>query len=170
MTDTIYGDLAGAASYHAARGNTDWTGEDAALTTALLRGTEFVDQLFRTRFPGSKVGGRAQQREWPRNSAWDADGYSLPSDEVPDEVIAASYEAALRELLIPGSLRPDYVPSERVKSQTVVGAVSREFFGTSEGGAAAVATMVPIIGAILAPVLTGGAGNASALSGRAYRV
>ncbi len=164
----MYGTLELSKTYHAARGNTAWaSAEDANLTIALLRGSEFIDQAYASQFPGWKTGRRQQVREWPRTDAWDNDENPIDSGEIPDEVINATYEAALRELAIPGSLRPDYVIANRVKAQRVEGAVSREFFpGTGTG--MDMATMVPIINGILSPILTGES-SSSALSGKAER-
>ena len=50
-----YGTLTGANTYHDDRGNTTWTGTDAAKTIALLRGSEYIDQNFRGLFPGYKT-------------------------------------------------------------------------------------------------------------------
>lgn len=168
MTD-IYGTLADSKTYHAERGNTAWAaGADADLTIALLRGAEYVDNAYATQFPGYKTGYRDQVREWPRTDAADRDGNAIATDEIPDEVINATYEAALRELATPGSLRPDFVSSQQVKSVRVEGAVSREFFA-GDTGIDGFRTMVPIIGGILAPILRR-TGGSSRVTAEAYRV
>jgi hypothetical protein len=162
-----YGTLAASKVYHAARGNTAWAAAtDPALTIALLRGSEFVDFSFRDAFPGIKTGLRSQVREWPREGAYDTDWNAIPADEVPVEVEYASYEAALRELASPGSLMPDLVLGEQIKSASVEGAVSVEYAGPV--GIQGMRPLVLIIGGILAPVLI--AVQASSLSGRAVRV
>ena len=38
---------------------------------------------------------------------------------MPAEVLNATYEAALRELITPGSLSPDFVASQQVKSESI---------------------------------------------------
>lgn len=171
MADDIYGNLAGALAYHAERGNAGWSADsvtDPDRSAALIRAAEFIDQSFKTRFPGYKVGQRDQIREWPRYSAGDIDGNAIAFDEIPREVERATYEAALRELAEPGSLRPDYTGSGLVKSQRVEDAVSREFFAPTETGYRATATLVPILADILAPILTGGTPR-SGLVGRFVR-
>lgn len=116
-----YGTLAGALAYHAARANEAWAdaASDALREAALLRASEWLDGTFRGRFPGQKTGLRAQVREWPRINAWDMEELPIPSDEVPREIESATYEAALRELVTPGGLSPDFVASEQVVSETV---------------------------------------------------
>lgn len=107
----FYGTVDGADSYHTARANTDWTDEPSsppdAKVAALLRATQYIDGYYRTRFPGRKTAGRAQALEWPRINARDIDGNELADDEIPVEVVHATYEAALRELVSPGILAPD---------------------------------------------------------------
>jgi hypothetical protein len=123
----IYGTLADANAYHTARGNTAWTGTDVVKLAALERGTDYIDGRYRwqtcgrwqSMFPGERTDGRAQEREWPRTGAEDYDGNAIPDDEVPVEVENATYEAALRELVTPGSLSPDFVPSGQVIKEKV---------------------------------------------------
>lgn len=105
-----YGTLDGAAAYHAARGNAAWADStEPARTAALIRASEWLDGVYRSRWPGQKASGRAQAMDWPRINARDAEGQEIGDAEVPDEVEKASYAAALRELVRPGSLSPDVV-------------------------------------------------------------
>ena len=162
-----YGTLADSKTYHAERGNTAWAAAtDAALTIALLRGSEYVDFMFRDSFPGTKTGERAQLREWPREWAWDQDGNSIGPTVIPIEVEHATYEAALRELVSPGSLLPDVVTGQQILKASVEGAVSVEYAGAAVGPNA-MRPLVAAIGAILAPILTGT--PRSGLVGRAVR-
>lgn len=124
----MYGTVTEADAYHAARGNTAWTGDNTVKTAALVRASDYIDGRYRCRLPsgrwqsmftGEKTGGRTQEREWPRTGATDYEGNEIPSDEVPIEVEHAAYEAALRELTSPGSLSPDYVPSQLVTKEKV---------------------------------------------------
>lgn len=107
---------------------------------ALLRASEYIDARFRARFPGRKLGGRAQVREWPRSGAFDADGD--PIIGVPDEIKAATIEAAIREEREPGSLSPDVVPGKIVRSASVDGAVSVTYADATASG------MVPMLSAV----------------------
>lgn len=160
----FYGTLVAADAYHLARGNTTWTGADEVKNIALLRGSEYIDQSFRSSFPGYKTDLRAQLREWPRVSASDIEGNFLDPDVVPDEVFDATYEASLRELVSPGSLRPDYNPSaqqKRVKVDVI------DIENTAPHGVASVIPIITVIRGILAPILTGS--SDSEIAGRAVR-
>lgn len=161
-----YGTLSGANAYHTARGNAAWNGTDEQKTIALLRGSEYVDFNFRDRFPGYKTGLRDQEREWPRSWAFDIENNSIPADEVPDEVVRATYEAALRELVSPGSLMPDVTLGKQIKAARVEGAVSVEYVGAV--GLAGLRPLVSVVSAILAPILTAVGG--SSIAGRSERV
>jgi hypothetical protein len=160
----FYGTLAAADAYHLARGNTTWTGTDDLKNAALLRGSEYIDQAYRSSFAGFKTGERAQLREWPRSDAYDIEGYYLDPDVVPDEVLNASYEAALRELVSPNSLMPDYDPAGQQRS-VKVDVIAIEY--TAPHGAQSVMPVITVINGILAPVLTGSV--TSSISGRAAR-
>ena len=122
----FYGTRAEADTYHEARGNAAWTGEEAAKEAALLRASAWLDGAYRPRWPGSKTGGRAQARDWPRTDATDAAGEEIEDDEVPVEILYATYEAALREIASPGSLAPDYTLAGAVKSERV-GSIAVEY-------------------------------------------
>ena len=163
-----YGTLADSKTYHAARGNTTWAAAaDADLTIALLRGSEYVDFMFRSQFPGYKTDLRSQVREWPRIDAFDIENNSIASTEVPVEVEYATYEAALRELASPGSLMPDVTLGKQIKTASVDGAVSVEYVGAI--GAHGMRPTLSVVQSIIAPVLTG-AGGGSSIAGRTYRI
>lgn len=158
----FYGTVAAADAYHAARANTAWTGEDVAKQAALIRASVYIDGRYRkllasgvwqSLFPGVKTEGRGQAREWPRTGAYDYEGNAIPADQVPIEVEQATYEAALRELVEPGSLSPDYVASSTVKRQKV-GPIEEEFaVSVGVDGASAVRPVISIIDEMIAPVL-----------------
>lgn len=162
----LYGTLAGADAYHAERGNAAWTGTDADKDAARLRASEYIDAAYRSQFPGYKAGLRAQVREWPRVGASDIEGQSIADDETPREVENATYEASLRELVTPGSLNPDYDPSTQVRREKV-GPIDVEY--TAAHGPNSVRKIIPIIGAIIAPVLTGSSVTSS-ITGRTERI
>jgi len=118
----------------------------------LVRGSVYIDGKYRAQFIGKKTGGRAQDREWPRTGATDAENNPIPSDEVPAEIERATYEAALREHENPGSLVPDYVAAERVKSETV-GPLSVTYVDSTVMSAADAWPVIGVIDMILAPLL-----------------
>lgn len=158
-----YGTVLGASAYHAARGNAAWaaTGGEYAKEASLLRASDWVDNTYRDRFSGWKFVGRSQDREWPRAGAVDASGHTLSDDEVPAEMEAAVYEAALRELLQPGSLAPDFEGAKQVKSERKkIGLIEKETEYV-EGTAATSRPVFAIIDGILAGLLTPARGNTS---------
>ncbi|MEB5104449.1 DnaT-like ssDNA-binding protein [Pseudomonas aeruginosa] len=76
----------------------------------------------------------------------------MPADEVPREVEQATYEAALRELLKPGSLNPDYVATTAVK-RAKVGPLETEFFGPADGAEQPNKPFVGVINDLLVPIM-----------------
>lgn len=105
-----YASLAQAAAYHAARGNGTWTGSDAVKEAALIRATQWIDGRYGDQWPGVRRYLRAQALDWPRADAYDRDGTYVDLETIPPEVVQATCEAALRELVTPGSLSPDVTP------------------------------------------------------------
>lgn len=162
---TAYGSVELADAYHVTRGNAGWTGTEQAKTQALQRASDWIDTTYRGAFPGYKVGRRDQEREWPRYDAVDAAGDAIPVDEVPSEVLHATYEAALRELSSAGSLMPDFVPGAAIKREKV-GPIETEYLGGTS--ATSVLPVLTIVDRMLAPLLVRG-GGPSVLTMRAVR-
>ena len=158
-TADSYYTLAELNAYWSARGNTTWTGSDSVKEAAAIKATVWVDFTYRARFPGQRTEGRAQAvpqaLEWPRRNAYDRENELIASTVIPIEIKHAQAEAALRELVTPGSLSPDYVASEQVKSESV-GPLSTEFFGG--GGSSSVLPVVNIIDGILSSLIGGDVG------------
>ncbi len=116
-----YVTLADALSYHAARGNAAWAASsDDLREPALRRATAWLDGRYHSRWPGYPLNGRAQALDWPRGDAVDRDGYPIDVATIAPEIVAATCEAALRELASPGSLSPDVTPGT-AKVLTTVG-------------------------------------------------
>lgn len=168
----FYGTVAGYKTYHNARGRSLVIADqdDNEIQAALLVASEWIDARYRSVWISTgttKVGMRAQIREWPRYAFVDAYGYAVPSDSVPIEVENATYEVALREVNVPGSLSQDYTPP-KYKSASVDGAVSVTY--NTGVDASDLQVEIPVIDGILAPLLGfEGAGNLSAMSGRVVR-
>lgn len=123
MATDFYGTVNGYKAYTTERNITRPSDDDNIIQAALIVASEWLDAIYRSSFPGLKVGQRDQQREWPRTGAQDVYGYSIPSDSVPREIEYATYEASLREMTTPGCLSRDYTPP-RYKQASVTGAVS----------------------------------------------
>lgn len=145
-----YATIAEADAWHVARVNTAWAGADALKEGALRRATGWIDATYGSRFVGRPVYPRVQALAWPRVGVTDADGYDVPSDAIPVEIKRATMEAALRELVAPGSLAPDYVSSTAVVREKV-GPLEVEYRNSS--GASSVRPVLTVVDGILAPLL-----------------
>lgn len=153
-TADSYATLAAADAYHADRGNAAWTGADALKEAALRRATAWLDGRYSARWPGVRSFGRDQALDWPRGYAVDRDGYDINAAAIPAEVVHATCEAALRELVKPGSLSPDVTPGS-AKVLTGVGNLT----WTPLRATADAADMAPTLLAVdaaLARLFTGG--------------
>lgn len=151
-----YASLVQAAAYHTARGNSTWTSTDALKEAALIRATQWIDGRYGNRWPGIRWQLRLQALDWPRYDAYDRDGTYIDSDEIPVEVVNATCEAALRELMTPGILSPDITPGT-IKVLTEVKGIR----WTPLRSAAGVSDMTLTITAVdrLLASLIGGAGQ-----------
>lgn len=156
----FYGSVAGADAYHSARANAAWTGSDDAKQAALIRASAYIDGKYQQQnscgrwesmFSGSKTGGRGQELQWPRTGASDNEGAAIPSSEVPAEIEKATYEAALRELVTPGSLSPDYVAADAIKRQKV-DVLEIEYQATTDGGVPT-RPVLTVVDELVAPLL-----------------
>lgn len=172
-----YAEVTTADAYHSARGNATWTeastSPDQGKTAALVRATAAIDAAYRMRFPGVRTNGRDQALEWPRAYAitdasdpdsigniTDAEGWEIDTDEIPQEIIDAVCEAALRELIEPGSMMPDLVRGGWIK-RLKAGSVEIEY-----GSNATPETVYSLIDGILAKLL---GGNSNPYTARAVR-
>jgi hypothetical protein len=138
---------------------------------ALIRGTQYIEGHYRGRWPGNRTKYRGlQSLSWPRFGAYVDDGsridyrtrlqfpgaysdvgyapqvyYILPT-EIPIEVIQATCEAAIRELISPGFLQPDLTASN-LKAERA-GDTEFEYFGGY-----GLPPLVTVIEGILSPLL-----------------
>lgn len=159
-----YGSVASFKTYHTARGRDVAAYGDPAIGAALLVASECLDARYQAKFPGFKIGQRAQIREWPRTGGIDIYGYSIAVDTVPTEIENATYELALRQLQSPGSLSVDWTPN-KYRRASVDGAVAVEY--ASFGSSTDIQTQFNVVDEILGPILT--ANDISPLSGGACR-
>lgn len=163
-TADSYISVADADAYHFKMGNTAWESADAiAKEEALRRGTRYIDARYRYRWRGQRTSGRDQALEWPRAYAtgslypsyrywgdWPATNLTIEDDELPVELKNATAEAALREVVAPGSLTPDVTMSERVRSESI-GPISTTYFDDYSVGATR--PIITLIDEMLAPLL-----------------
>ncbi|CAN7448849.1 hypothetical protein LJR235_002887 [Pararhizobium sp. LjRoot235] len=114
-----YGDNAAFTAYAAAAGYVfpDGTTDDQK-TAARQRASLMIDR-YEPRFSGTRTGGFAQERAWPRAGATTCYGEAIPDGVNPVAVVNASYEAAFLELTNPGSLSPVVTGSSTVKREKV---------------------------------------------------
>jgi hypothetical protein len=188
-----YCDVDTADAYHDDRNNDDWaSGAPGDKEGALVRATQYIEGVYRGRWPGTRVkysqffdNYKFQALAWPRWGAYDVEGFPLPFNALPRPLIYATCEAALRELVRPGVLSPDFnIPaitstgggSGSVASQNA-GGLKREWAGdtgfeyyqasttttssstTAATSAASAATTLPrisVIDGIIAPILLSG--------------
>lgn len=115
-------------------------------SAARLRGSQYVDGTYEARFLGRMVDWPDQERSWPRNGVPGVD-----SDDIPNRVVWASYEAAYLEITNPGSLSAIMAANERVV-EVRAGSAGVKF--SSEGST--LEGMIPMVSKIeglLAPLL-----------------
>ena len=91
---------------------------DADIAAARQRGSIVIDR-YEMKFSGTRTGGFAQERAWPRTGATTYYGEAIPSDVIPAAIVNASYEAAFLELTNPGSLLPVITPGAAVKREKI---------------------------------------------------
>lgn len=154
---SFYGTVDGFRKYHSERGHVlpPIFSDDDEVASALLVASEWIDSRFRQQFPGKKIGGREQERDWPRSNAKDIYGNDL--NGVPREIEYATYEAAAIQGANPGALSVNWTPG-KYKSVSIDGAVSVAYASISSVYEAQ--TQFAIIDEILSAILSGSGGGA----------
>lgn len=154
--------LAAADAYHAAIGNATWTGTDEVKEQAIRRASRFLTDSFK--WKGYPIKGRDQSLAWPRFYVEDSEGYGIQPDEVPSEVIRATHELALLELITPGTMTPTVTLSARVKREKV-GPLEVEYLNAGVDAWAdrpVVTKVIDMVGGLLRP-------GGSRLQGQSFR-
>jgi len=112
-----YASLSVVDAYHAARGKTEWAGDDVAKEAAILRAMDWLEALPFLGVPTKGAGmvgiSGYQALQWPRA------GFAWATHVVPPGIIKALSEAALVELAKPGVLAPTLERGGMVKQETV---------------------------------------------------
>src|SRR5689334_1390384 len=145
-----YATEAMADDYFDARGNTTWTDSTDDKEAALIRATAAIDAAYGSRFQGYRTNFREQDLQWPRTGAYDNEGNIIAGDEIPQELINATCEAAYRELTAVGSMMPDVERGGDIRL-IKAGTVAIEY-----GPGASAYTTFTLIDSILAPILSAG--------------
>jgi hypothetical protein len=156
--------VAFADSYHTANGNSTWTGDDSLKEQAIRRATAFISSGYA--WAGYRTRGRKQSLAWPRAGVVDREGYAILIDEIPVEVKNAVAEIALRELVSPGAMNPDFIAASVVKREQV-GSLSVEY-ANSFISAESQRPVLMAVADMISQFLCGG--GSSSLVGEAYRV
>jgi len=121
-----YGDPATVAAYAVKFGKTFATSPAAPAEAACREATRWLDATYRARFPGC-VTNSDQALEWPRRGVCYR-GAVLPSDTIPQQILDAFCEAAIRELATPGTLAPDIEAGASI-SEIAAGSVDIKYGG-----------------------------------------
>lgn len=112
-------------AYCEARGYAAWTSntDDDAKESATLRAMTYIESLA---WNGYKTA-HANPLEWPRSCMEDRSGYAIASNVVPQAVVNALCEAALRELVEAGATMADTGREDAMTKLEVAGAVKLEW-------------------------------------------
>lgn len=120
-----YVDIAYLDAYHLGRGNAAWgAASDAEKEAAARRAMTYIETF---RFKGQRIA-VGQSCAFPRTGLVTRDGLAWPSDSVPAAVKQAQAEGALREILSPGTLLPDWTPGKGPKRREKLGEMEDEWF------------------------------------------
>lgn len=106
-----YADVADANAYLENTGRKDaWSAYSSAeKSAALVQGTDYLDQYYRSRFKGVRFSA-TQRLEWPRNEVYDELGNLVDAADIPEEVPNAAIEFAFEAAA--GPLAPTPAASE----------------------------------------------------------
>jgi len=160
-----YNSLEEIAEYATNHGLTFAISPAEAAEAAARRATTWLDGTYRGRYSGTRLNGRDQALQWPREDATDAEDEDIATDEVPAEIKAAHAEAAIRELASPGALNPDFVSGTQAVRKKV-GSIEVEYRDVVMGPEM-VRPVVNVVDDILAPLL--GNSRSPVISGESSR-
>jgi len=104
-----------------------WDGTQQEKEQAIARSQAYLDGL---QWVGTKAGGREQEEAWPRINATDVDGFEIPDDEIPYEVINAASVLAVVELATQGLLTPN-ITLNRITTSEKVGEIAVTYSKTA---------------------------------------
>lgn len=150
---------------------------DDEIESAIIRGTSWIDNTYRQRWPGVRTYGATQSLLWPRKAGvivngiyyqsgylatvTDSEGLAIAINAIPAALVSAAAEAAYRELMKPGSLAPDLARGGAIKGVRA-GSVAIDYSGKAPPG-----TTFSVIDGLLGGLLV--SAEISAYTGRAVR-
>lgn len=116
--------FAAVTAYATAHGLT-WTVDTALGEPAIRRASAWLSTAFS--WKGYKLNGRSQSQAFPRIGVVDGEGHDVDPDTIPVEIQSALCEASVYELANSGGLSPVVVLTDRIKSESIAGAISTEY-------------------------------------------
>lgn len=136
---------------------------DEALNEAIVRASAFFANAFI--YQGQKVNRRAQTMPFPRYAVSDREGWPVLPTEIPPELKQACSEVTLREAAEPGSMNPDVVMADKIRTLKA-GSVSIDYANVQTSPISSRPTLL-IVNDLIWPFLETGSGNF--VSGKSYR-
>jgi len=127
-----YLSVADADTYHTAHSaSTDWSGAETADKEKSLRlATQFLDAKFNGLWRGYRTY-QDQSLDWPRACVEDNDGYSYVSDQMPQKLLDATAELALKvaggDTLLDDVDRPGISKTKEVKVGPIT--IKKDYLG-----------------------------------------
>lgn len=142
-----YVTAAEATTYHAARGNTAWTGTDAVKEAALLKAAAYLDGHYCQRFKGEQYQPLLQSLQWPRINVIVGNGYYFPTDTIPQRIKDAQCELAL--IALSAELAPNV--SAGIKREKV-DVLETEYFAGAPAGTTVYTAVNNLLSDLLKPI------------------
>ena len=133
-------------TYHAARGNTAWTGTDAVKEYALRKAVAYLDGHYRNRLKGVMVDPINQLLAWPRYDVV-IDGVILASDTIPQKLKDAQCELAL--IALSADLAPSV--SAGIKREKI-DVLETEYFAGAPAGTTVYTAVNNLLADLLKPL------------------
>lgn len=143
--------------------------DEDKINSALLVSSEWLDNHYDSIWIGYKVK-FGQERAWPRQNAMvlSYPSYTYKTNEIPVQVVQATYELAKRELTSPGSLSPDYEPVKYSKV-SIKNAVSVEY-NPAFSSAGDFQTQIPAVQSLMNILIDPTKNAGDSMTGKAVRV
>jgi hypothetical protein len=129
------------------------TVEVNVLEAALRVATEYLEGRYYGKWYGTPST-ETQALSWPRENVSKPSGGFYAVTAMPAALLAATAQIAQREVTNPGSLLPDSVSSQRIKSKSV-GPVSVTYADSSSSSSSDLPNM-PVVEDLLRPLLSSG--------------